>query len=213
MVSQEGDVFASTDQGVLYELHFGSVFTGNEQEVEAGFIKKPDAEGEKKEESKPESTDPKDGDKPDSKKIRSRYLFVQAQFDPEALGAKPDAPVKPEPPAEDAAEKKDIPADANSSENDPAKAADPKKSYEAAMTLYDADMKKYEDDLKAYNEKVKAGEKLVKDLNRRFADWYYVISGESFENLRQGRTTLVKEKTAEPPADQAKPADTAPVQP
>jgi len=55
------------------------------------------------------------------------------------------------------------------------------------MATYEADTKKYEADLKAYEEKAKTGEKLVKDLNRRFADWYYVISGDSFENLRQGR--------------------------
>ena len=50
-------------------------------------------------------------------------------------------------------------------------------------------------------------EKLVKELNNRFVDWYYVVSGNSFENLRQGRKTLVKEKGAAtaPPAGEAPP--------
>ena len=198
MISQEGDVIAITEQGVAYELHFGSVFSGSEEEVEAGFIKKGDesAEGEKASTEKKE--DEKTDEKSNSKKIKSRYLFAQAQFTPDALGPKPEPPVKPEPPAEEAkpdASDADQPADAGAAEN-AAEKPDPKKAHEAAMATYEADTKKYEADLKAYEEKVKTGEKLVKDLNRRFADWYYVISGDSFENLRQGRKTLVKEKAA-----------------
>ena len=37
---------AMTEQGVAYELHFGSVFSGSEEEVEAGFIKKDDEKAE-----------------------------------------------------------------------------------------------------------------------------------------------------------------------
>lgn len=195
MISQEGDVVAGTDQGVVYDLHFGAVFTGSEEEVEAGFIKKEDEakpEGEAKKEGEAEK---KEEDKPNSKKIKSRYLFVQAQFDPEAIGPKPEAPAKPEEPKAD--EKAgDATADATVAENAPDK-VDPQKAYEAALAKYNADNKKYEDDLKAYEEKLKTGEKQVKDLNRRFAEWYYVISGDSFEDLRQGRKTLVKEKAAE----------------
>ena len=209
MVSQEGDLMATTEQGVAYELHFGSAFSGSEEEVEAGFIKKsddkPDAakdDGEKK------SDEAEDDKKPGSKKIKSRYLFAQAQFSPEALGPQPEAPEKPEPPAEEAKQEA-VPADAVAAEN-AADKPDPKKAYEAALAKYDVDVKKYEADVKAYDEKVKAGEKLVKDLNRRFAEWYYVISGDSFENLRQGRKTLVKEKApAEKPAEaNADPANT-----
>ena len=204
MISQEGDAFAATEQGVVYDLHFGSVFTGNEEEVEAGFIKQGDsnADGEKKDAEKKD--EPAQDDRPNSKKIKSRYLFVQAEFDPEYLGPKPQEPVKPEAPPEETksdVEKAEQPADANAAENDPNK-FDPKKAYEAAVKAYEADHAKYDADLKAYEEKVKAGEKQVKDLNRRFAEWYYVISGDSFESLRQGRKTLVKPKApAEKPAE------------
>ena len=216
MVSQEGDVFAGTDQGVVYELHFGSVFTGSAEEVEAGFINPSDdkAEGDKKPEEK-KADEPAD-EKQNSKKVKSRYLFVQAQFDPELLGTKPEEPVKPEAPPEAAKpteEKADAPADANAAENDPAK-ADAQKAYEATLKLYEADMAKYQADVKAYDEKVEAGKKLVKDLNRRFAEWYYAISGDSFEDLRQGRKTLVKAKAApENPAAQQPPAVQPAVQP
>ena len=195
MISQEGDLMATTEQGVAYELHFGSVFTGSEEEVESGFIKKSDekADGEKSDAEK-EADGAEDDKKPGSKKIKSRYLFAQAQFNPEALGPKPDAPVKPEPPAEEVKPEAE-PADAGAAENAVNK-PDPKKAYEEALAKYEVDVNKHEADVKAYEEKVKAGEKQVKDLNRRFAEWYYVISGDSFENLRQGRKTLVKEKAA-----------------
>ncbi len=195
MISQEGDLMAITEQGIAYELHFGSVFSGSEEEVEAGFIKKSDekADGEKADSEK-NAEGAEDDKKPGSKKIKSRYLFAQAQFSPEALGPKPEVPVKPEPPAEEAKPEAE-PADAGAAEN-AANKPDPKKAYEEALAKHEVDVKKYEADVKAYDEKVKAGEKQVKDLNRRFAEWYYVISGDSFENLRQGRKTLVKEKAA-----------------
>ena len=190
-------MFATTDQGVKYDLHFGSVFTGSEEEVEAGFIK--DSDADKKDESKKEADDKNSK----GKKLKSRYLFVMAEFDRAALGPKPEAPEKPEAPPEEKKEADpDAPAAADAAENATDK-PDPKKVHEAFMAKYEADVKKYEADTKAYDEKVKTGEKLVKDLNRRFAEWYYVISGDSFENLRQGRQTLVKEKSAEKPAEPA----------
>lgn len=186
LISQEGELYAGTEQGVMYDLRFGAAFTGDEEEVEAGFI------NQSGQDKKPE---PKKDAK--GKLINSRYLFVQAFFDPESVGPKPVEPVKPDPPEEEAKKDNDQPAqdDADKTE-DKSKKLDPKKVYEATMALYQADLKKYEADLKSYEEKLKAGEKQVKDLNRRFAEWYYVISGESFESLRQGRKTLVKEKPA-----------------
>lgn len=210
LVTQEGNLFAATDQGVLYELHFGSVFSGNEEEVEAGFIKKSDDEsgGEKKDDAKKdEKKEPEE--KPNSKKLKSRYLFVETRFDAESVGPKPVAPEKPEAPAEEAKPDDaalETPADAVAAENGPNK-EDPKKAHEAAMAKYEADVKKFEADTKAYDDKIKDGEKLVKDLNRRFAEWYYVISGDSFEDLRQGRKTLVKEKSAEKKSEAAPKSD------
>lgn len=182
---KEGNVIASTDQGVRYDLKFGEIFNGTDEEVEVGFAAKEEGKekegGEKKE--APKSTQ------------KSRYLFVTVTFDPKALGPKPNAPTKPEPPAEGsdvAATEGDEPADALAPTNT---AIDPKKAYEIALAKYEADRNRYEGELKSYDEKIKSGEKLVKSLNARFADWYYVVSGNSFENLRQGRKTLLKDKT------------------
>lgn len=202
LVSKEGDVVAMTDQGVEYVLHFGDVFSGTEEEIEFGFTKKEGEEGEKKEgEEQPEKKD--DPAKSAQTLKKSRYLFVTAHFNPEGLGPKPEAPVKPEPigdpPAETPPEREpDSPADALHLENvgPYAEYQAKKRAYDAAQAKYESDQKKYEDDMKAYEEKVKEGEKKVKELNARFADWYYVISADSFENLRQARKTLVKAKAA-----------------
>ncbi|HTT62423.1 MAG TPA: DUF4340 domain-containing protein [Bryobacteraceae bacterium] len=39
----------------------------------------------------------------------------------------------------------------------------------------------------AYGGDTSAGERTARELNDRFADWYYVISGRDFQNLRLGR--------------------------
>lgn len=198
MVSKEGEVVARTDQGVQYQLHFGDVFTGTEEEIEFGFAKtdeKPADDAEKK---------PEDEKKSGSLK-KSRYLFVTAAFNPEALGDKPTEPVKPEAPEEPEGDKpaprdESSPADATVADNVGhwAEYNAKKSAYDLASSGFESAKSKYESDLKAYEEKVKTGEKLVKELNNRFADWYYVISGDSFENLRQGRKTLVKPKSQTP---------------
>ena len=197
LVPKEGQMIAVTDQGVAYDLKFGEVFSGSEQEVEVGFAAK---EGDAA--KKPED----DENKPDAAKSlqKSRYLFVMVHFDEAGLGPKPELPVKPEPPSETPeadASLDESPADAAAPTNT---AEDPKKVYEAALAKFALDQKKHESDVKTYEQKIKDGEKLVKDLNHRFADWYYVVSGESFENLRQGKKTLVKPKGAtDKPADPA----------
>jgi hypothetical protein len=38
-----------------------------------------------------------------------------------------------------------------------------------------------------YGDSSGSGERLARDLNNRFADWYYVISGQDFERLRPSR--------------------------
>ena len=41
---------------------------------------------------------------------------------------------------------------------------------------------------------VLAGEERLIELNNRFGPWYYVISAESFENVRLTREDVTKEK-------------------
>ncbi len=45
-----------------------------------------------------------------------------------------------------------------------------------------------------YDEKVKAAEKKVRELNNRFADWYYVVSDKEYAKIHLGRADIVKAK-------------------
>lgn len=110
----------------------------------------------------------------------------------EQPGAQPADQPAPQPAA-------DAPQDPAAAEQ-PAK-PDPQAEYEAAKQKYDEDLKKYEEDLKAYEDKIKQGKETVEKLNRRFGEWYYVISADSFDKLHLGRADLVKPK--EQPADPA----------
>lgn len=58
----------------------------------------------------------------------------------------------------------------------------------------------------AYDEKVKAGQKRVRELNSRFADWYYVVSEAEYAKIRLGRAGVIQAKSTEeapavPPAE------------
>jgi hypothetical protein len=48
-----------------------------------------------------------------------------------------------------------------------------------------------------YEKKIAEGEEKVKELNDRFADWYYVISNEVYDQIHLGRDDIVKEKEKE----------------
>ena len=47
----------------------------------------------------------------------------------------------------------------------------------------------------AYGGDAAAGERTALELNDRFSDWYYVISGQDFQNLRLGRGATVRQAT------------------
>ena len=52
-----------------------------------------------------------------------------------------------------------------------------------------------------YDDKLKAAQRRVRELNGRFADWYYVISDKEYAKLHLGRTTMVqKPAQKEPPS-------------
>jgi len=223
--SNQGDLTATTQEGVAYVLRFGAVFTGDEFDIEVGSVKpkedKKEAESNSKEkdEKSEESKDPEG-------KNKSRYLFVSVQFDQTVLG---EAPVKPMPPAKKKPEENKKPAiekktDDKAEDKPEAKKEEKKKEENSAdnkeeketekldpQKVYEAAFAKYETDLKVYQEKVEAGKKEVEKLNKRFADWYYVIDAASFDQLHKSRTDLVevkepeKKETPEPPKATSKP--------
>ena len=46
-----------------------------------------------------------------------------------------------------------------------------------------------------------AGKEQAKELNERFAEWYYVVPSESVAKLKLARTDLVKPKKSDPPLE------------
>jgi len=47
-----------------------------------------------------------------------------------------------------------------------------------------------------YDEKVKAAQKRVKELNARFADWYYVVSDAEYAKIHLALDGVVQKKPA-----------------
>ena len=273
IVSREGELTASTKDGVVYKLTFGSNFSGTEQEIETGTTEEPKAGDKDKKKQMPD----------DVKK--SRYLIVRVNFDESLLGNPPVEPTKPTPPPgvelptdskedaekkeetpkaetekKDDAEKKDdddpagakgedkiaadkkddeskdepksdksdekkpateksdaekkdeAPAekpkdDATEPKKEDAKPDEPKKDSKAdyfeALKRYDAEKGRFTSETIAFAAKVESCKQKVKELNDRFADWYYVISNDSFDKLRLSRAVLIK--TKDKPADKDKP--------
>jgi hypothetical protein len=77
---------------------------------------------------------------------------------------------------------------------------DPNAEYEAALKKYEDDVDEYRVRKQDHEEKVKKGKELVQKLNNRFADWYYVISAEVYDDLNVTPEELIEPKDAKPAA-------------
>jgi len=99
---------------------------------------------------------------PEARAGENRYLFVTTDFDRQLF---------PEPPR---------PAN-----NDFAGKAD------SLLTDADRDNRAKQNAYNVWTGKINSGQTLNSRLNQRFADWYYVISGESFTQLRVKRSDLL----------------------
>jgi len=98
LYADEGELTAATNKGVVYTLKFGSVFLGDESEIEIGATAEKDKAGEKSDDDP--AADDNDKDKAKAKanagKQSSRYLFVTVDFDEKHLGTPPQKPTPPE---------------------------------------------------------------------------------------------------------------------
>ncbi len=241
LVSQNGDLEIGTDKGVVYTLHVGKSFDGDEEAIEIGTGS--DANSDSETDSQPDNADPTkteagnssepeanesdaSGDpKETSAEAKNRYLMVRVSFDESLIKPKPVTPVppiepvKPEgyaPPPEDEAAKADKPdVDAPGEDAVEKPPADDKPERDPEFVKYDEAIKAFEDqkidyelaktrfesETDAFEKKVVEGRKLVDELNERFGDWYYVISGDNLNTLQTQRADLVTKK--EKPAGEA----------
>ena len=115
----------------------------------------------------------------------------------------------------DAETANDEPNDAQGGEEDASEAneeaaPDPQQAYEEALKRYEEDLEAYEFELKEHEQKLEDGKKRVDELNRRFADWFYVISADVFDRLKLDRTDLVEPKEEEDSDATSEPAAETP---
>ena len=210
LLSNEGEVVTRMKDGVVYVLRFGQIAANTGDVAEkADDPAKADAL------DQPEKKDEATGS--------NRYIFVSAQFDPNSIAKLELEPLPGESPADDKpakepadADKKDAAADKAAEEKKEDKAADDKaEKKDGAASDDEADaakQKKKELELQRkeiekqnkrkqdeYDEKIKKGEERVKELNARFADWYYVISDDVYRKIHLSRADIIK--AGKPPAD------------
>lgn len=146
---------------------------------------------EKKADKKEEQKDDPKSDKPEEKKPAT-----EKKDDTEKKDSAKKADAAADKPKDDAADAK----------KEEAKPDEPKKDLKAeyfeALKRYDAEKGRFTAETAAHAAKIESGKQKVKELNDRFADWYYVISNDSFDKLRLSRAVLIKPK--ENPADKEK---------
>jgi len=224
ILSTEGQTVVGMKDGVEYVLRFGAGTTVAEPgkaeadgdtdegadtgEVSARYLlvmarfnedllEKPDLEDlpplpeEKADTEKPDAEKP-DAEKPDAEKPDAEKPDAEKP-DPE----KPDAADAEKGEAEQAADVKQ--ADAEKADEPSAaellKQAD---EAEAAMQAAIEARRRVERENRrkqeAYDDKIDAGQKRVRELNGRFADWYYIVSEDEFNKIHLDREKVVKAK-------------------
>lgn len=200
ILSTDGQTVVGMKDGVEYVLRFGAPTTAVEGQSDVG--------------NKADSS-------VDGGETSGRYVLVMARYN-EALLPKPELePVPDSPPAAEAGEKKAGEQEAGEKEagkkSDPTGAADSQPSDDAKEdTAADALKKADEEEAKAqaaveerrrverenrrkqedYDRKVEAARKRVRDLNARFADWYYVVSDAECAKIRLDRAAVIQKKPA-----------------
>ncbi len=174
VLSNQGDVIVSTDEGAVYTLRFGEAYIASGEALSKG-IDEAAAETAKKDQAKESAKEEKK-----SSGIESRYLLVTVAFDPKLLPPLPDP---------DAARPPTLPEDVF--KRNP---GEPQYEAQQKLAKEKADKRKAEED-----KRLAEAEKKVKELSDRFAGWYYLTPNESFKSLALDRAALVRDKGAKPP--------------
>jgi hypothetical protein len=113
-----------------------------------------------------------------------RYLFVTAELNPDLL---------PGPELTELPDMSDL-IDQESAEDPDVRPA-VEQAVEEARSRIEAENEQKQQE---YDQKVEAAQQRVRELNDRFADWYYVISDDVYEKIRLTRDDIVT--TVEPEA-------------
>jgi hypothetical protein len=185
LVSSDGETIVGMKDGVEYFLRFGNTATVAGADDPAG------GDAAKEEGAEPVSSS-------------GRYLFVSARLNEELL-EKPQLEPLPDAPAEGDAKEADSKKDGG--ENKDGAADELKKAEEAEAKAQAAleERRRVEAENRRkqeqYDEQVKAAQKRVRDLNNRFADWYYVVSDKEYDKIHLGRDEMIQKKDADEKKD------------
>ena len=145
----------------------------------------------------------KDGEGDAGEETAGRYLLVMARFN-ESLLEKPKLDPVPdiEEPKADVAKKDGVKADDAKPEGEAAEklkaAEEAEAKAQAALEekrRIERENRRRQDD---YDDKVKAAQKRVRELNNRFADWYYVVSDKEYAKIHLTRDGVIQKKAEEP---------------
>ena len=205
ILSTDGETIVGMKDGVEYVLRFGAPTTVAGDSKAAG---KDDEEAEEEKGAEPE--------KDAGGETSGRYLLVMARFNEQLLD-KPTLDPLPEMPADASKQEENGKKDGEKSEGEKKEGDAAEKKSDAAESLKNADEaeaaaqialenrrrverenRRKQDD---YNDKVKAAQKRVRELNGRFADWYYVVSDKEYAKIHLGRNSMVQKveaKAAQP---------------
>ena len=161
---------------------------------------------------------------------KNRYLMIRVSFDDSLIFPKPELPLEPvapiapagyQPPPE---VKPEDPLPAEQPEGSDAPEPPPSDqtpernpefvvhdealaAYQDLKIEYELVKTRFENETVEFNKKVDQGQQLVDELNQRFGDWYYVITGDNLNTLQTTREDLVKQKElAQPPVESLLPS-------
>lgn len=183
VVSSNGETVVGMKDGVEYLLRFGNGTTvAAGEDSAAGAAAGADA----------------------AQESSGRYLFVLARLNEDLL-EKPTLEPLPDAPA--AADKKadDAKPEAGEGAADELKKAEEEEAKaQAALEerrRVEAENRRRQEQ---YDEQVKAAKKRVRDLNNRFADWYYVVSDTEYDKIHLGRDAMIQKKAADTKAEEKK---------
>ena len=179
LLSNKGVTTVRMNDGVQYVLRFG--------EIALGSVAPDDEE------------DSAEGSPGGGGGGANRYLFVTANFNADLIEP-PNIQVLPEfrelipPPTDETAGDDELPGAEESAEAQESEARIAAAIEDVRRELEQDNQQAQED----YDQKVQDGQQRVRELNDRFADWYYVISDAVYQKIRLQRSDIVE--TTEPEA-------------
>ena len=189
VVSSNGETVVGMKDGVEYLLRFGNGTTVAADEDSAAAA----------------AVTGEDGDAESS----GRYLFVLARLNEDLLEKPkleplPDAPAAADGKAEGGPAGETKPGAGEGAADELKKAEEEEAKAQAALEerrRVEAENRRRQEQ---YDEQVKAAKKRVRDLNNRFADWYYVVSDKEYDKIHLGRDAMIQKKAAEEKAEEKK---------